>query len=63
MVEVELNIEANDEITAAARAANERPLTIVGVKLRINQGYASSGRSSEPARESLKSAQSGEFMM
>ena len=32
-VEVELNMEANDEMTAAARAANDRPLMNVGVKL------------------------------
>jgi len=35
MVEVLLNIEAREEITAAARAANERPLTNTGVKLRM----------------------------
>ena len=38
MVDVELNIEASDEMTAAARAANDRPLTITGVKLRMRKG-------------------------
>jgi hypothetical protein len=37
-VEVELNIEASEEITAAAKAAKLRPLTTVGVKLRIRKG-------------------------
>ena len=34
--------EARDEIIAAERAANVRPLTPTGVKLRTSQGYASS---------------------
>ena len=38
MVEVELNIDASEEITAAASAAKERPLTTTGVKLRIKNG-------------------------
>ena len=49
MVEVELNIEASDEMTAAARAANDRPFTTTGVKLRIRKGYASSERVISPA--------------
>ena len=38
MVDVELNIDASDEMTAAARAANDRPFTNTGVKLRIRKG-------------------------
>ena len=38
MVEVELNIDANEEITAAASAANARPFTTVGVKWWIKNG-------------------------
>ena len=38
IVDVELNIDANDEITAAANAAKERPFTTTGVKLRIKKG-------------------------
>ena len=37
-VEVELNIEASDEMMAAVRAAKLRPLIPVGVKLRMSQG-------------------------
>ena len=42
MVEVELNMEASDEIIAAANAANDNPLIPTGAKFLINQGYASS---------------------
>ena len=38
MVDVELNIDANEEMTAAVSAANDRPFTITGVKLRIRNG-------------------------
>jgi hypothetical protein len=38
MVEVELNIDAREDITAAARAANDRPLMTTGVKLRMRKG-------------------------
>ena len=37
-VDVELNIDANEEMTAAERAANDRPFTTVGVKLRMRKG-------------------------
>ena len=37
-VEVELNMEANEEMIAAAKAAKLRPLMPVGVKFLINQG-------------------------
>ena len=37
-VEVELNIEAKEEMMAATRAAKLKPLIPVGVKLRMSQG-------------------------
>jgi hypothetical protein len=38
IVDVELNIDAREEMTAAERAANARPLTTVGVKWWIRNG-------------------------
>ena len=61
-VEVELNIEASEEMMAAVRAAKLRPLIPVGVKLRISQGYASSATLILPARFMLANV-SGFCMM
>ena len=38
MVEVELIMEASDEMTAAESAAKESPLMTMGVKFRIRNG-------------------------
>ena len=37
-VEVELNIDASEEMMAAAKAANDKPLMPTGAKLCISQG-------------------------
>ena len=37
-VDVELSMEAREEMMAAARAAKVRPFTPTGVKLRTSQG-------------------------
>jgi len=38
MVEVEFNMDARDEMTAAASAAKESPLMPIGAKFLISQG-------------------------
>ena len=63
MVLVELNIDANDDITAAAKAANASPFTTVGVKLWIRNGYASSLRRIAPDKVSRIDSHSGAFMI
>ena len=50
MVDVEFSIEANEEIMAAASAANEIPLIPAGAKFLISHGYASSDTFILPAK-------------